>query len=285
MSQAEQLTVPSKAVPNGYAAEASGPSTPFAELLVTEAPETEPGEQQVTYETPFVEEYYQTDAGETIQDDPRAAEFVELLGELYDPEFDEALLEVAREVADLSQQQFSFEAPDDRLMETFLEPLRTAAEEMVEDAARAAEENDPARMLERELETFLGRFEVAETGMRPAFEEFLGGLGRKLRNVVKAGIKLAGKVLPIAVLLRKLKPLIRPLLTRVLRFGLGKLPPALRPAASALAQKLLGKVLRESADDGEYTQPAAVPVSALQSEFDLGAAACCSRRTAASRGN
>ena len=95
-------------------------------------------------------------------------------------------------------------------------------------------------------------FETIQPGyghLSPAFEGFLSGLWNKAKsiaksaiNVVKSGVAAVGKFLPLGWIFNKLKPLIKPLLQRVLQFALDRLPAPLRPIASKLAARLFGKI-------------------------------------------
>lgn len=73
-------------------------------------------------------------------------------------------------------------------------------------------------------------------------ELFFGSLIKKVGQVVsgvgklvKKGVQAVGKVLPLGKLFSILKKLVGPLLEKVLRKAIGKLPAALRPIASKLA--------------------------------------------------
>jgi len=76
-----------------------------------------------------------------------------------------------------------------------------------------------------------------------AQELFWGGLKKKLKKVaraakkvVKKGISVASKVMPLGIIYRRLRSLIKPLLRRVLARAIGKLPPSLRGPARKLAR-------------------------------------------------
>lgn len=102
-------------------------------------------------------------------------------------------------------------------------------------------------LTENEIDSVGSRF-VAEAGvLSSATEQFLGGLLKKagsivkgVVNVAKKGIQAVGKFLPLGKLWNTLKGLVKPLLSRVLKAALGKLPPAVRPIAETLAKKLFG---------------------------------------------
>lgn len=84
-------------------------------------------------------------------------------------------------------------------------------------------------------------------------------------NVVKKGIKAAGKLLPTGKIFGALRKLVQPLLKRVLAKAIGKLPASLRPAAKKLAGKMAGAARKATAGTGaeEVTE-----VAALSTEFD-----------------
>jgi hypothetical protein len=268
--------------------------TPFGETLVLEADRPDPAEAREAPPTsatasPFVSEFY-ADATAEEADDPRAAEVVELLAELHDPEFDEALLELAQDAAAAYAEQAKYGQYEDagtatpaaeRFLHEYLVPVEMEAQALLERVADAAEAQDLSSMTERELDGFLAQFDVAQdgsTGLKPEFEDFLGGFGKKLFNVVKKGVEVVGRFMPISIILRKLASLsfVRALINKVLGFALGQIPEALRPAARQLAKRLLGKNLGETQDQedgyGRAGQLAAPPIRQIQEEFDLGVA-------------
>ncbi|MFI5527479.1 hypothetical protein ACIA8O_02875 [Kitasatospora sp. NPDC051853] len=155
-------------------------------------------------------------------------------------------------------------------LERWIEPLAAESERALDGLAESLAGVDLTGMGEQELGEFLasagGDGEVPPLGSE-GFEQFLGGLVRKAKSVVRGavglarkGIKAIGSVLPIGPVLDKLKALVRPLLSRVLRAATNRLPAAVRPIARTLAAKLgLGEAT-ESAE-GEA-------VATLAEEFD-----------------
>ena len=83
------------------------------------------------------------------------------------------------------------------------------------------------------------RLKSDHSGLSPAQEQFFGSVFNKVKNAVKKGIEIAGKLLPVNFILGKLKGLIRPLLDRVLKFAIGKLPKNLQPYAQTLVKEIL----------------------------------------------
>jgi len=84
-------------------------------------------------------------------------------------------------------------------------------------------------------------------------------------DLAKKGISAVGKFLPINIILNKIKGLVKPLLEKVLRFAIGKLPKKLQPYAQSLAKKFLNLEANES-EDFEIQAPN--ELEAIQAEFD-----------------
>ena len=97
----------------------------------------------------------------------------------------------------------------------------------------------------------------------------VGSFAKKAIDVAKKGVTL---IPGIGAMIRKLKALVRPLLDRVLKMALDKLPPQLRPVAKQLAQRLLGKVASEATEDEDFAAPAVPDVGSIQQQFDLDVA-------------
>lgn len=230
--------------------------------------------------TPFVSEY----VGAEPELTPEAAELHQLLFDLYDRELDETLEEIAQEAwsAANDRAQTLGETVGGETAEQFLDqwiaPLRDQAEAMLDSIAETASRADLASMSETELDRFVDQFEPEATGLEQYFEDFLKGLAKKAGKLVKSVATIAKKgltMLPgIGLILGKLKALVGPLLNRVLKMALDKLPPKLRPAARQLAQKLLGKVVKEAEEEDEDTETAETTpnASAIQQQFDLDVA-------------
>jgi hypothetical protein len=146
------------------------------------------------------------------------------------------------------------------------------AETMVDNVAQALGAADPASMSEAELDAVFERFESRGTGLEPYFEDWLGGLGKKLKTFANKALTVAKKGLAafpgIGALIGKLKALVKPMLDRVLKIAIDKLPPALRPAARQLAQRMLGT--GQVKDGPNAAAPPTVPdVSDIQQQLDL----------------
>jgi hypothetical protein len=217
-------------------------------------------------ESPFLPEYGAAEA------DARAEAFAELLGELYDPEFEDAVVDLVHEASAVAEERFVFEAGDaaaerveaEHGVRDYLEPLALECEAMVDRMAEGVGAADLTTMSESELEDFLDRFAPGATSLPPTLEQFGGSFFRKLKKGVKGavklakkGIALAPKLSPINMLLDRLKKVVRPLLQRVLKFAINKLPVALRPVASQLAKRFLGVTAEAEAMEWEEAEEAA----------------------------
>jgi len=202
------------------------PFTPFEESYAFEA---EPStvalrERSDTGQpiTPFVSEY-----SGVVTQTPEATAFQELLSELYDQEFDETLADLAHEAWEAVTQraepfgEAGVGESEEQFLQEWARPVRDAADTMLENIAQAASEHDLASMNEDELDRFFETFEPRETGLEQHFENFLGGLWKKVKSVAKTAVSAIGKglmMIPgLSGLIDKLKALVKPLLDRVLR--------------------------------------------------------------------
>jgi hypothetical protein len=89
-----------------------------------------------------------------------------------------------------------------------------------------------------------------------------------VKNAVSKGIELAGKLSPVNLILGKLKGLIRPLLDRVLKFAIGKLPKNLQPYAQTLSKKFLNLESPFISDREGPEISSAGEIDAIQTELD-----------------
>ena len=255
------------------------PESPFLGYTATAA-QGDHGTAPVTLvESPFLMEYQLGD--EVV--DRESSGIRELLQELYDTEFDETLDELLEEAEGELDRLGLDETPAgaaraERLLDQWVEPLRLEAEAMFDRMAEALDGQELITLAEDELEGVLDRFEPRDTGLSPVMEDFLGKLWKKAKKAVSGAVKLvkkgvaaATKLLPIGVLLRPLKKLVAPLLKRVIRFAINKLPTALQPYASQLAKRFLGEL--DELDETSESIPASADVRSLQLAFDAEVAA------------
>lgn len=261
------------------------PFTPFQDSYTFEA-EASPLDSFEQLEggplvTPFVSEY----AGLGTAVSAETVELHELLSELYDQELDEVLGQIANEAWGAASDRAAIFGETlesnsaDQFLEEWISPLRVQAETMIDNVAEALSAGDPASMSEAELDAVFERFESRGTGLEPYFEDFLGGLGKKLRKFAKKALDVAKKGLAylpgIGALIGQLKALVKPMLDRVLKAGIDRLPLQLRPAARQLAQRIFPKV--ETEEGEEFAGAPAVPdVSAIQQQLDLDMASLLS---------
>jgi hypothetical protein len=253
------------------------PFTPFQERYAFETEPTavqlvEPFESASSF-TPFVSEY----AGVQPRS-PETTEMHELLLELYDQEFDEVLSELAHEAWEAVNArsapfgETATAASAEQFLREWSEPVRRRAEAMIDNIAEGASQHDLESMSEAEIDSFFERYEPKATGLEPYFENFLGGLWDKVKSVAKKVVDVAKKgisLIPgVGFLISKLKGLVKPIVERVLRTAIDKLPTPLQPYAKQLAQRYLGIQIAETGED-YAAAPAAPDMSEIQQQFDL----------------
>jgi len=296
--------VPATLEPSSPAPATANLEAPFLEspTPASDTPKPTLGETPFLPETPFLSEYLVGD--EAVR--PEQLAYHELLEELYDSEFDEAVTELAAEAESYVDalglgETEADSARAERLLEAWVEPLRRETESMLLGMAEALEAQDPLSLTEDQLDALMDRFEPGETEHGPVFERFLKKFLKKARGVVhgavkaaKKGIAAISKIMPIGIILRKLAVLVRPLLNRVLKFALNKLPIEYREPAMVVARKLFGMATGgavgkfedeaweseefeygedfEEGEEGEDEQPATADVRQIQEAFDTEAA-------------
>ncbi|MFD1826739.1 MULTISPECIES: hypothetical protein [Mumia] len=230
----------------GETAEAFEVETPFSEGAVgTETPPATLGFMPWTeVTTPFAEAFGMEDEG-----DGEAGELIaEAFESIRDEQFDEALAELIAETAEAADTRLAGEQPmqlaeqRQQLADAHLAPVGSEAERCVQRFADHVQNLDLEGLAPDQLDELLDRFEVGALGVTPAGEEFIGGLIKKAKSVVKTVVKTAGKIAKAALpilgpILNKLKALVRPLLQRVLAIAINKLPAALHEPARALAKR------------------------------------------------
>ena len=230
-------------------------------------------------ETPFVTEHG-VDGGGTVRT-PQAEAFAELREQLRDEEFEGALVRLADEASAVSggvvSEGESPAAARDRQLRiagAYLDRVAASAELMLAQMADASERTNLAGMSSEALDEFFAPFAPAGEDETLGAEQFFGKkLFKKAVSAAKGAIDLAkkgaavvGKVMPHGLVLRQLERLVRPLLKRVLRFAIDRLPVALRPMAKTLAARLFGATEAESEEpQGEAS---AFDARELSAEFD-----------------
>lgn len=266
------------------------PESPFLNLTVDpadesggpvsdEAPSTWP-----QMESPFISEY-EAESSEAVIE-PEMETIIQVMAELHDEEFDEAVYALANEAAELLENRYENEYESEfssgydsgamQFLENHYAPMVNELEMLLERMAQSAAERmpDATAASEEELDRFMDQFAPDFASYSPAVEDFFGKLWKKVKKVAKKGISLAKKLNPLNMVFKKLKKIIRPLLKRVLKFALNKLPRNLQPIARTLA----GKFLKETEEESYDEEPAA-EVEWIQEELDYQAAAVLSLET------
>jgi hypothetical protein len=248
----------------------------------TDRETTEQERSALTYFTPFVSEYMISDSESMV--DPKMEAINEFQSDIYDREFNEAMEALVEEARDIYHESIvgSGEMNEvqgsitERMIQEHFNPLIHAAEQLFERAAEESSRQNINPLNEFEVNSFLESLEPQQTELQPAFEYFLKKLWNKAKNVVKTaaniakkGLDLASKFMPINVILSKLKSLVKPLLQRVLKFGLSKIPPTFRPLAENIAKKFGLSISTEMNEAEEENQPSVYgETETIQNEFD-----------------
>src|SRR4051794_28101785 len=184
--------------------------SPFAGLSAALPADEAPGgytELESPFGSGFTAEYRESADG-------HAAEF---LDELLDEDFSDALEALvdeaaARHVADAGAWTAQL-SPDEALLELvqWIEPLAAAAERTVDRLGERLAEVDPHTLGSRQLDELLASVEPESLGVE-SFDNFLGGLARRFMKtaggLVSKGLAIAGKLMPINLLLDRLKGLV-----------------------------------------------------------------------------
>jgi hypothetical protein len=218
---------------------------------------------------------------------PEMEEYVAFLDELYDEEFNDAIADLIDEATDLYQEQFESEYADPiahkgqamYLLEAQFQPLIGELESFTEGLVHELESLDFAKLRESEINSLIDRYDPEFEGnfvkkvnknksrrfkrkIKRVFEHFIGKL--------KKGIGKVGKFIKdkgLGAALNRLKGLIRPLLERVLKSALDRLPPQYRPIAQTLAQQLFNKEVAEL-EAFELGDDTTQDIITIQREFD-----------------
>ena len=272
---------------NGIGAQLAEYETPFAdETFAKEEPQNEnftnfdmPVYQEL--ESPFAQTF-ETPSDSTNKT-PYAQDYVSFLGELHDSEFENVLDELAAELEDTWNSKISNEvAMGERFIpfatqqaNEYFGPLINATEGMIDRVSEHFSGNNLADHSEAEVERFFSEMEYNDSRFSPVQEQLFGSIWNKVKSVVKKGVDLAkkgisvvGKLLPLNIILKKLKGLIRPLLDKVLKFAIGKLPKNLQPYAQTLAKKFLNLETSTETESEENEIDANGNLEAIQTELD-----------------
>ncbi len=254
-------------------------NSPFVDLASFESEFEGPNQETPVLSAvgrPFLS-IYETDEW-SAEADSEGEDHATFLNELYDEEFDETLSELANDAAALyegrlsgrSSNQWSLSPSDERAIEKHFESAAQETDRMLGALEERWGDRDPATLVEAEIESLIDGWQPASE-LSPTFEDFFKKIGRfvkkvakKAVNIAKKGIRFVGRF-ALGPILRKLKALIRPLLRRVLRFAIRKLPPTLQPIARRFGRKV--GILKD-APDAEIEGEESPRVSEIQQEFN-----------------
>lgn len=210
----------------------------------------------------------------------------DVYGELRDDSFYEAVAALTDEIEAAAEQRFQGEVTSnsgerERFARSYVAPLQFEADQYLTSLEAGLAELEPTSLSSEELDEALARYDPSSADLSPASEEFIGGLIKKAKGVVKKVTQVAKQAAKLASpllgpILSKLRGLIKPLLERVLRFAIGKLPTALQPQARIVADRILGKDTSSAtpaAPAGGAVSPAqATSTDELTDSFDLSLA-------------
>ncbi|EPE96646.1 hypothetical protein [Rhizobium grahamii] len=251
--------------------------SPFAETVLEQSTPTPSAVEQLSETvSPFAEAFADLQAQFEEHGD-----FEDILGELHDETFNEALAYLADETERDICERFAgetgqFQSERERYGEARLAEVRYEAEHYLDTLAEALANQDLGSLGEDRLSEVLDRFDPALSETTPAGEEFIGALVRKAKKVVKTVVNTAKKIGSLASpllapVLAKLRGLVQPLLRRVLSFAIGRLPAQLQSAARQLASRM--KLEAELEEPEATTSPAnLIDVEALAEGFDAALA-------------
>ncbi len=209
--------------------------------------------------------------------DPETEAYMDFMTELYDQEMDEALYELVDEARGMHEEAYApgsaFES--EKMLEQHFAPLLRESEGMLEVLAQNFSSRDPATLTEADFEGLENYLPSAS--LSPAQEQFFGSLKKLAKKAIrgasglaKKGIQLATK-LGLGPILNKLKALIKPLLHKVLKLAIGKLPASLQPLAQKLAEKYAG-VKPAQSTTSEPQSAATTDASATDASTDTSSA-------------
>lgn len=260
--------------------------TPFADIqgqntgLKLESPER--SQFIPDFESPFATTFESyTTSGKT--ENPNGGEFVNFLAELHNDEFSENLYDMAAELENTWNTKISNEAAmGDRFIpfateqaNQYFAPVLHETSSLIEKVSNQFGGNRITDLSEAEVERFFEAIEFDHSNLSPAQEQFFGAIFDKVKSVVKAGANLVkkgvaavGKVLPIGDILKKIKGLVKPLLEKVLKFAIGKLPKNLQVHAKSLAKKFLNLETAINTDTAYGEIPSTSNLEDIQTEFD-----------------
>lgn len=223
--------------------------------------------------------------GKTISDDPRTAQFVQFVDELYDEEFEEAVEDLVNEASELyesyldNNQYFNQEYQARQMVLEHYSPLMSEVDRFFDYLVFESAAIDAGTRPIEDLEGIIDRFEP-KGGQSELEEQWLKKLTRKVKNVankVKNVASKAVKFTPLGLLWGQLRKIVPKLLKWVLEKGISKLPEQYQSVALNLAKKYLPAnsvpaATTNKGSAGATEQEPADPAELLQSELNAAIA-------------
>lgn len=225
--------------------------------------------------SPFLRVYETT--GQFEGADPEAEAYAELLAELHDEEFAEAIGESIEEAAELVEDRLTSEVGDpvarvraaEQMLEAHFAPWSMEIEGFLEKLGGEAERHDLNAMSESEFEGLLQQY-GPEREMSPAFDHLFGSIKKafkKVKKFAKKASKVASKF-GLGFVFRKLRRIVKPLLRRVLKAAINKLPARYRPLASKVAKGLGRRLEKAEVEPDAVADEAFYNAAEIQREFN-----------------
>ncbi len=210
-------------------------------------------------------------------------EYVDFLGELNSQEFAETIYNLANEVEDSWRNKVNNEMAmgsnyipfaTQQAQQYFL-PVVNGTDALIDRVTQHFSGNNLADFSTNEIDLYFESLSYEHDHYSPAQEQFFDKIFNKVKSVVKKGVDLAkkgisavGKILPIGPVLQKIKGLIKPLLNKVLKFAIGKLPKNLQPHAKTLAKKFLNLETASDYENVFSNEQDSNQLEAIQTELD-----------------
>ena len=253
---------------------ASGARSPFLDIksfTTDPTASSSPGPNPRTA-SPFLSVY---EVGEEGTPDSGAQERQLFASDLHSEEMDEAIFEAVNEASEMYQQGAGERWDGERLLRQHFAALEREVNKAFDAASQRFARADLASLDSGELEAFFNEY-TPDQELRPAFEHLFGGIFKAIKKVASKAVDLAksGVVslasMALGPLLNKLKPLVKPLLEKVLKFAIARLPESLRPIATQLAQRFGLASELESGEPEHEGLP--LGMGEIQREFNRGMA-------------
>lgn len=262
------------------------PESPFLETTYSaETDEAAPAATPVVPspwlpgESPFVRDRFETAGLRGAESDAVS----ELLETLRDEAFDRSVYQLAAKANEHLGGRYDGEAGEatsqseeaERKLQGYFAPVVAEGQAMFERMAEGLERQDVAGMSEVDLESLLDRYAPSAENLDPEMQFFLGNLWKKAAGFARGAVDFARKGISavakagLAPLLRQIGRLVQPLVQRIIRFALNRLPAGVRPIAQKLAQRLLGSVVTAKEEEAPVPASSTRPVEVVQHEFDL----------------